>query len=533
MKGILIQQKVFKSIDGRYAENTPEDKILENDEFAYSSIILNLSDYVIRKVGKQNSAKALWDKLEELYIESSLPNKLFLLENFFRYKLDVSKNIDDNIDDFTKLIQHIKLIGDKNIDDYTPIVLLNAIPEMYGDMKSAIKYGRDNVTLETVISGFKSKEIDLKTNKPSHSNNEVNFVRETSGEVYMLSDVNYVNSCGNIHEWIVDSGCTFHMTLFKEILSNYKSENFVSVSMANEKRYDVKGLCDVCMIFENGFKLILKNVRHVPDLAHNLISCSALEEEGLEGRWGKGVMKILKGSLTVFKAERKRNLYVCTVKYDSFTASVTKTAKSDLWHKRLGHISMKGLELLHKNGILSEKPDDLNLCDECVLGKQHKVHFPKSPSPKPTSTSCILDYVHTDVWGPANVDTHGATVRLLDSFLRPLLVSHYLIVVLNLYGLWLICSLCGCFCRKPLWHSFVVRLRVPSNQRKSWVAGLCGRYIRQSLKVMAVSSSSNLHVIFSGTLDDRGDLGLMLRSYYHQRFCGGFRHESQIMNGEP
>ncbi|KAL0320129.1 UNVERIFIED_CONTAM: hypothetical protein Sradi_5274400, partial [Sesamum radiatum] len=118
-------------------------------------------------VGNQNSAKDLWDKLEELYTESSLPSMLFLLEKFFRYKLDVSKSIDDNIDDFTKLIQDIKLTGDKNIDDYTPIVLLNAIPETYSDVKAAIKYGRDNVSLDTIISGLKSKEIDLKTNSPS------------------------------------------------------------------------------------------------------------------------------------------------------------------------------------------------------------------------------------------------------------------------------------------------------------------------------------------------------------------------------
>ncbi|KAL0405402.1 UNVERIFIED_CONTAM: hypothetical protein Slati_3854100 [Sesamum latifolium] len=164
MKGILIQQKVFKAIDGKYFESISEEKRLENDEFAYSSIILNLSDSVIRKVGNQNSAKEFWDKLEELYTESSLPSKLFLLEKFFRYKLDMSKNIDDNIDEFTKLIQDIKLTADKNIDEYSPIVLLNAIPETYGDIKSAIKYGGDNVNLDTVISGLKSKEIDLKTN---------------------------------------------------------------------------------------------------------------------------------------------------------------------------------------------------------------------------------------------------------------------------------------------------------------------------------------------------------------------------------
>ncbi|KAL0337613.1 UNVERIFIED_CONTAM: hypothetical protein Scaly_2036400 [Sesamum calycinum] len=104
--------------------------------------------------------------------------------------------------------------------------------------------------------------------------------------------------------------------------------------MANEKLCDVHGLGDVCLIFDNDFKLTLKDIRHVPDLAHSLISYSAFEEEGLERRWGKGVMKVMKGSLTIFKAERKKNLYDCTVKHDSFVSSVLKTSKTDLWHKR-------------------------------------------------------------------------------------------------------------------------------------------------------------------------------------------------------
>ncbi|KAL0402478.1 UNVERIFIED_CONTAM: Retrovirus-related Pol polyprotein from transposon TNT 1-94 [Sesamum latifolium] len=325
MKGILIQQKVFKAIDGKYPENISEEKQLKNDEFAYSSIILNLSDSVIRKVENQKSTRDLWDKLDELYTESSLPSKLILLEKFSRYKLDVSKTIDDNMDDFTKLIQDIKLTDDKNIDDYSPIVLLNAIPETYGDVKSAIKYGRDSVNLETVISGLKSKEIDLRTNRPSQNQPEVNLVR-----VYMLSDVNAVKSVLNKHEWLIDSGCTVHMTPYRDILSNYKSENLGSVSMANEN--------DVMYW-----------------------------EEGLEGRWGKGIMKIMKGSLNVFKAERKKNLYICSVTYDIIAAYVTHMNTSDLWHKRLGHISSKGLELLHKHGVLNDKINDLSFCDDCIL----------------------------------------------------------------------------------------------------------------------------------------------------------------------
>ncbi|KAL0320000.1 UNVERIFIED_CONTAM: hypothetical protein Sradi_5261500 [Sesamum radiatum] len=49
----------------------------------------------------------------------------------------------------------------------------------------------------------------------------------------------------------------------------------------------------------------------------------------------------------------------------------------------------------------------MSFCDDCILGKHHKVQFPSSSSQKPSSSSCILDYVHADVWGPANVPTHG------------------------------------------------------------------------------------------------------------------------------
>ena len=92
----------------------------------------------------------------------------------------MSKNIDENLDDFTKLVQDIKLTGDKNIDEYSPIVLLNAIPDTYSDVKAAIKYGRDSVNLDTVVNGLKSKEIDLKMNRPSSNQYEVNSVRGKS-----------------------------------------------------------------------------------------------------------------------------------------------------------------------------------------------------------------------------------------------------------------------------------------------------------------------------------------------------------------
>ncbi|VFQ60137.1 unnamed protein product [Cuscuta campestris] len=68
----------------------------------------------------------------------------------------MSKDIEENLDVFTKLISDIKLTGDKHIDDYTPIALLNAILDSYSDVKSAIKYGRDNISLDVVVNGLKN-----------------------------------------------------------------------------------------------------------------------------------------------------------------------------------------------------------------------------------------------------------------------------------------------------------------------------------------------------------------------------------------
>ena len=40
--------------------------------------------------------------------------------------------------------------------------------------------GRDTVNIETVVNGLKSKEMDLKANKPSQNQHEVNSVRGRS-----------------------------------------------------------------------------------------------------------------------------------------------------------------------------------------------------------------------------------------------------------------------------------------------------------------------------------------------------------------
>ena len=138
--------------------------------------------------------------------------------------------------------------------------------------------------------------------------------------------------------------------------------------MADDKKCEILGIGTVCLKFENGYVLSLKDVRYVPDLCYNLMSCTALENEGMGGRWGEGCMKICKGSMCLFKANKKCGLYVCSVvplSCEKSYANVVKNDRTMLWHNRLGHMSAKGLSILKKHAILSDNDvhSELPFCD--------------------------------------------------------------------------------------------------------------------------------------------------------------------------
>ena len=69
MRAILVQQKVAQALQGEKnlpstMAETEKTKMLET---VYSTIILYLSDSVLRKCNKETIATSLWLKLESLY----------------------------------------------------------------------------------------------------------------------------------------------------------------------------------------------------------------------------------------------------------------------------------------------------------------------------------------------------------------------------------------------------------------------------------------------------------------------------------
>lgn len=71
-----------------------------------------------------------------------------------------------------------------------------------------------------------------------------------------------------------------------------------------------------------------------------------------------------------------------------------------IWHRRFGHLNYQSLCKMRDGGVSGMKfignNSDIEKCEICPMGKQHRLPFDKSKS----ESSGILDIIHTDLCGP-------------------------------------------------------------------------------------------------------------------------------------
>lgn len=222
-----------------------------------------------------------------------------------------------------------------------------------------------------------------------------------------------------VEEWVMDSGCTFHMTPCKHFFSELNLFEGGKVIMGNNQQCFVKGIGSMTLRTSDGSLKILKDVRYVPELKRNLISLGTLDKAGFSYTSENGTLNVTKDSVLKLSGQLRDGLYILkgkTVTGELNVLSKLASKETFLWHRRLAHIGEKGLDCLYKQGLLGKaKPVYPCFCEHCALGKSMRASF------RPASYTTIerLDYIHSDLWGPARVTTHGGAryfLTLIDDF---------------------------------------------------------------------------------------------------------------------
>ncbi|TYK25801.1 Retrovirus-related Pol polyprotein from transposon TNT 1-94 [Cucumis melo var. makuwa] len=76
--------------------------------------------------------------------------------------MDQSKSLEENLDEFQKIIIDLNNISEKMSDENQAVILLNSLPETYREVKAAIKYGRDSLTMSIVLDALKTRNLEMK-----------------------------------------------------------------------------------------------------------------------------------------------------------------------------------------------------------------------------------------------------------------------------------------------------------------------------------------------------------------------------------
>lgn len=102
--------------------------------------------------------------------------------------------------------------------------------------------------------------------------------------------------------WIMDFGCSFHMTPNRHWFANYQATNGGKVLLGNDHECKVQGIGEVRLKMHDNTYRTLQAVRHIPELKRNLISLGELTRNGYSFKGEGDTLKVSKGSLVCMKA---------------------------------------------------------------------------------------------------------------------------------------------------------------------------------------------------------------------------------------
>jgi hypothetical protein len=225
--------------------------------------------------------------------------------------------------------------------------------------------------------------------------------------------------------WIIDSGCTNHMTgekkMFTSYVKNKDSQDAIIFGDGNQGK--VKGLGKIAITSEHS----ISNVFLVESLGYNLLSVSQLCNMGYNCLFTNidvSVFRRSDGSLA-FEGVLDGKLYLVDFSKENVDLDACLMAKTNmgwLWHHRLAHVGMKNFHKLlkgdHVLGLTDVCFEKDRPCAACQAGKQvGSTHDNKNMM----TTSRPLELLHMDLFGPVAYLSIGGSkygLVIVDDFSR-------------------------------------------------------------------------------------------------------------------
>nr|GEZ93952.1 retrovirus-related Pol polyprotein from transposon TNT 1-94 [Tanacetum cinerariifolium] len=205
--------------------------------------------------------------------------------------------------------------------------------------------------------------------------------------------------------FIIDSGCSKHMTGNLKLLINFVEKFLGMAKFGNDQIAHILGYRDLVQ-----GSVTIKKVYYVEGLNHNLFSVGQFCDADLEVAFRKSTCYIrdLKGN-DLLTGSRGTDLYSIKLQDTNCPNLICLMAKATssqawLWHRHQSHLNFDTINLLSKNDIVVGLPKlkfvKDHLCSSCELGKAKRKYFRTKITP---SSKRRLELLHMDLCSPMRV----------------------------------------------------------------------------------------------------------------------------------
>lgn len=466
MKMLLIHKGLWSVVT---TASTAADK--ERSNKALALIGLNVKDHHLTTVGKCETAKEAWDILQSTYKAKSNARRLQLRRDLNSLKKDPKEPLTKYIARAKEIWNDLLAIGHEVPATEVAWTVLAGLPKEYEMVVTVLETSSEELTLEDILpkllqveqrssgseavaysaqrervfnkpvqgpvpgrnkeqrrfggSNFKDRECFYCGKKGHIKANCNKKARDEEGRQAPKHVAFTAMSNGLDDSWVMDSGCTQHLTFDKSKLHNYRSlELDTSITFGNGQQAKAAGIGDVHLLSKvcgNPTQVLLKNVLHVPDAAVNLFSVRRATDNNANITFAEDKCLVFVDGEVMMEAICRNGLYHIQEEREVHAACFVKAKETpELWHRRFGHMGYDNLARLQQQDMVrgitvSEKEfkaAQSELCEPCVLAKQHRLPFPSSTS----QSTKRLELLHMDVCGPLQTVSKGGS-RYIATFL--------------------------------------------------------------------------------------------------------------------
>eukprot|EP00256_Glycine_max_P054944 XP_014621938.1 yippee family putative zinc-binding protein isoform X1 [Glycine max] len=117
IQDLLVPQGLDQALEDERPASINETEWTKSQRRAVNTIRLALSPEIKHNVLKETTPKALWEKLENIYVSKSLTNRLCLKMELYQFKMEMRGDLHDHINKFNQLVSQLLNADDKLFDE--------------------------------------------------------------------------------------------------------------------------------------------------------------------------------------------------------------------------------------------------------------------------------------------------------------------------------------------------------------------------------------------------------------------------------